>query len=71
MKKEKTTVTIPSALFQKVEKEIAASEFNSVEEYIIKALEEKLPQDQPSEKSLSTEEEEKIKERLRALGYMD
>jgi len=71
MTEGKSTVTIPTALYQKIEKEIADSEFKSVEEYIIKTLEEKLPKDSAGEDALSAEEEEKVKERLRALGYMD
>lgn len=69
MSEEKTTVTIPAKLYKKIENEVSDSEFKSVDEYIIKALEEKLPKDQAE--SLSADEEEKVKERLRALGYMD
>ena len=69
MAKDKKKVIIPTSLYEKVKEEIAGSEINSVDEYVINLLEEKLPKD--SGKNLSKEDEDKVKERLKALGYMD
>ena len=70
MEKETTVISIPKSLYQRVEKVLADLKADSVEDYIIKILEEKLPPAE-SESELSQAEEDKIKERLKALGYMD
>jgi len=69
MAKSKKKVFIPTLLYEKVEEEIASSETKSVDEYMIKLLEEKFLKD--SGGNLSNEDEDKVKERLKALGYMD
>lgn len=65
------SVSIPSALHKKIKVKIEGTEYSSVDSYVIKVLEDRLAQDEPESKSLSEEDEEKIKERLKALGYMD
>jgi ribosomal protein L19E len=69
MAKGKKKVFIPTSLYEKVEEEIASSEIKSVEDYVIKLLEEKFLKDSGGD--LSKEDEDKVKERLKALGYMD
>lgn len=61
-------IRIPRALYKKIEEEVKRSEdFKSVEEYVVFVLESALEE---SEEVYSPEEEEKVKERLRALGYL-
>ena len=69
MDNEYTTVEIPTDLYKMIEEKIKKTEESSVAEFITALLKEKLSSDQSE--SLSNEDEEKIKERLKALGYMD
>ncbi len=69
MAKDKRKVIISTSLYEKVKEEIAGSEINSVDEYVINLLEEKILKDSGGD--LSKEDEDKVKERLKALGYMD
>ncbi|MCJ7579180.1 MAG: CopG family transcriptional regulator [Candidatus Aminicenantes bacterium] len=71
MDKEYTPVEIPSDLYKQIEEKIKKSEVSSVADFITKLLKDNLPIDQPETDSLSSEDEEKVKERLKALGYMD
>jgi len=69
MAKDKKKIFIPTLLYEKIEQEIASSEIKSVEDYVIKLLEEKFLKDSGGD--LSKEDEDKVKERLKALGYID
>ena len=67
MSEETKTITIPGDVYTKIKEKIKESGEEFVDEYIIKVLKENLGMDD----GLSTEDEEKVKARLRALGYMD
>ena len=69
MEKDKSQISIPKDLYKKIEEEIKGSDVNSVDEYVVRLLREKLPGG--SDDSFSKEDEEKVKERLKALGYID
>ena len=71
MDKEFTTVEIPTDLYDQIEEKIKNTEGLSVADFILTLLKEKLSKDQKETDSLSSEDEEKVKERLKALGYMD
>jgi len=71
MEKEFMTISIPTSLYKKIEEKIKGSEFSSVSSYVTKVLREKLAQEEKSTEVFTPEEEEKIKERLKALGYID
>lgn len=71
MEKEFTTVSIPTSLYKEIEEKIKDSEITSVSSYITKVLRGKLSQKEESVEALSKEDEEKVKERLKALGYID
>jgi len=72
MDKEFTDIPIPTTLVKQIEEKIKGSDIASVQDFVVKVLKENLPQsdDAPAE-GLSQEEEDKVKERLKALGYMD
>lgn len=70
-KKELKEVSIPASLYEKIEEKIKGSDIDSVSSYMIKVLEESLSKGEGTEESLSKEDEEKVKERLKALGYLD
>jgi Arc/MetJ-type ribon-helix-helix transcriptional regulator len=71
MEKEFTPVSIPTSLYKKIEEKIKGTEFSSVSSYVTKVLRESLSKNEENKEVFSAEEEEKIKERLKALGYID
>jgi len=65
-------IKIPAELYEKIEKRVKNTEFKSVDEYVTYVLREVLASLEEEEEQVFTkEEEEKVKERLRALGYLD
>lgn len=70
-KKKLKEVSIPTSLYEKIEEMIKGSGIDSVSSYVIKVLEENISKGEGTTASLSKEDEEKVKERLRALGYLD
>jgi Arc/MetJ-type ribon-helix-helix transcriptional regulator len=71
MEKESISVSIPASLYKKIEEIIKGTEEASVANYIAKVLREKLAQEEKKGEAFSQEDEEKVKERLKALGYID
>ena len=71
MKEERKAVLLPAELYNRVGERAKATGFGSVEEYVSFVLEEVLKEDEEAEKAFSPEEEEEVKKRLRALGYLD
>ena len=68
-----TTVSIPIQLYEKIKNRIKGTGFTSVSDYVTYVLREVLASIEMEEKEevFTKEEEEKVKERLRALGYLD
>lgn len=71
MEKESTDVPIPTSLYKKIKEKIKGSKNETVSSYVTKILSENLSKEKGSEEAFSKEDEEKVKERLKALGYMD
>jgi CRISPR/Cas system type I-B associated protein Csh2 (Cas7 group RAMP superfamily) len=71
MEKEFENVSIPTILYKKIEEKIKGSETKSVVSYVTKVLRESFSKEELTEEGLSKEDEEKVKERLKALGYLD
>ena len=70
--KKFTTVSIPSPLFKKVEERIKGTGFTSVSSYVAYVLREIIAEEETEEEEpFSEEDKERVKERLRALGYID
>jgi Arc/MetJ-type ribon-helix-helix transcriptional regulator len=68
-------VEIPKDLFEKINERIDGIEFKSVSEYVTFVLEEVVSEDgdeeeDEAEEIYTKEDEEKIKERLKGLGYL-
>ncbi len=70
MDKELMAVSIPASLYRKIEETIKGTGESSVEDYVTKVLREKLSQMAPGE-AFTKEDEDKVKARLKALGYID
>jgi len=69
--KKYTTVSIPIPLYNKVKAKIKDTGFTSVSDYVVYVLRELMTEERQSEETFSKEDEEKVKSRLRALGYME
>ncbi len=71
--KKFTTISIPTALAEKIKKKIEGTGFHSLSSYVTYVLRELLAsmEEEGAGEALTKEEEEKIKEKLRALGYLD
>ncbi|RMF54577.1 CopG family transcriptional regulator [Candidatus Woesearchaeota archaeon] len=71
----KVSVSIPKSLAEKIEKRVKDSDFKDIDEYVAYVLEQVISkiesEDNPKEEAYSAEDEEKVKERLRSLGYLD
>lgn len=67
-----TTVSIPRPLFNKLRKQIEGTGFTSVSSYVTYVLREIIAERrEEEERAFTKEDEEAVKKRLRALGYID
>ena len=71
MENELTNISIPTTLYKEIETKIKDTDVASVEDYVIKVLKDSLSKSEKEGEGLSKDEEDKVKERLKALGYMD
>ena len=62
-------VFLSTDLYDRIDKKAKSAGFSSVEEYVISVLEDVLEEE--TDVIYSKEEEEEVKRRLRALGYLD
>lgn len=69
-KKKFTSVSIPTFLFQKIQERMGRSGFPSVSSYVAYVLREILTEAKP-DGLLTRDDAEKVKDRLRSLGYID
>ena len=73
-KVEYTTVSIPKPLAEKIKERMKGTGFSSVSSYVTYVLRQVLSSieaDERSKQAFTKEEEEKVKQRLRDLGYID
>ena len=61
-------VTFPEALYHQIEAKAKEEGFKEVDAFVIKKMEEIVGK---ADDALSDDDEEKVKARLKALGYMD
>ena len=72
-----TTISVPKVLADKIKKRMEGTGFNSVSSYVTYVLRQVLSNVESSEQqskpkeAFSEEDEHKVKERLRSLGYLD
>lgn len=67
---ENMKIEIPASLYRKIEERIKGTGFTTVSSYVVYVLREVLAEDE-EEEEFTEEDEEKVKERLRSLGYLD
>ncbi|MFX0073669.1 MAG: ribbon-helix-helix domain-containing protein [Candidatus Hermodarchaeota archaeon] len=73
-KVEYTTVSIPKPLAEKIKEQMKGTGFPSVSSYVTYILRELLSAKEEEKKvkeAFTKDEEERVKERLRRLGYID
>ena len=73
-KVEYTTVSIPKILAEKIKERMKGTGFSSVSSYVTYVLRQVLSSIEEEEKSkqaFTKDEEDKVKQRLRDLGYID
>jgi hypothetical protein len=71
MPKKRKKISIPVSIFNRIEELADKAKVDSAEEYIVSILEEKIAENQGKNDEFSKEDEEKVKKKLKALGYMD
>jgi len=71
MEKEFSDIAIPTSLYKKIEEKIKGTEMTSVASYVTKVLNDSLLKKEEAKDAFTKEEEEKVKDRLKALGYID
>ena len=71
--KKFTTISIPTPLADKIKKRIEGTGFTSLSSYVTYILREVLSgmNEEEDEEAFTKEDEERVKDRLRALGYLD
>lgn len=65
-----TSISVPVSLFNKVKERIKETGFTSVSSYTTYILREIVAHDDSSRPPFAKEDEKKVVERLKALGYM-
>lgn len=69
-----TTVSIPKPLVEKIKERMKGTGFPSVSSYVtyvIRQVISSIEEEEHSKEAFTKEEEEKVKQRLRDLGYID
>jgi hypothetical protein len=67
---ETKAVPLPADLYDRIEDRAKSTGFGSVEEYVTFVMQEVLKEDE-QQPAFSREEEEEVKKRLKALGYLE
>ncbi|MFX0039684.1 MAG: CopG family transcriptional regulator [Promethearchaeota archaeon] len=73
-KVEYTTVSIPKPLAEKIKERMKGTGFSSLSSYVIYVLRQvisSIEEEEKNKQAFTKEEEERVKQRLRDLGYID
>lgn len=68
--KKTKAVNLPAGLYDKIDERARSTGFGSVEEYVTFVMEEVLKEDD-TQPAFTKEDEEEVKKRLKALGYLE
>ncbi len=69
--KKSINVPIPAPLFKQIEQRLKGTNFKSVPDYVSYVLAEVVSEEEAEVESFTKQDEENVKGRLRALGYLD
>jgi len=68
---EKKAIYVPAEMYDRIKERAEATNFGSIEEYVTFVLSEVLKEEAEEEVTLDRNQEEEVKKRLRALGYLE
>jgi len=69
---DEINVGIPKKLYEKIERKLKGTEFRSVSDYVAFVLTElMIAEGQDESAQMSEQDDKKVKDRLKSLGYMD
>lgn len=73
MDRKHTTITIPRPLYEKLKSRIEKTGFSSVSDYVTYVLRQLVSslEEENKKQEFSKKDEETVKKRLKALGYLD
>jgi division protein CdvB (Snf7/Vps24/ESCRT-III family) len=72
MTDEKVTINISKEISEKIKKRIKGTGFETIDSYVEYVLKEVISDlEEETDEDFTKEDEEKVKDRLRALGYLD
>lgn len=66
-----TTISIPMPLANKIKKRIDGTGFTSLSSYVTYVLREVISSDEEKDEAFSKNDEKRVKNKLRSLGYLD
>lgn len=66
-----TTISIPMPLANKIKKRIKGTGFTSLSSYVTYVLREVISSDEGKDEAFSKNDEKRVKNKLRSLGYLD
>ena len=66
-----TTISIPMPLANKIKKRIDGTGFTSLSSYVTYVLREVMSSDEEKDEAFSKNDEKRVKNKLRSLGYLD
>jgi Arc/MetJ-type ribon-helix-helix transcriptional regulator len=66
-----TTISIPMPLANKIKKRIDGTGFTSLSSYVTYVLREVMSSDEEKDEAFSKDDEKRVKNKLRSLGYLD
>lgn len=70
--KKFTTISIPTPLAEKIKKRIKGTGFTSLSSYVTYVLREVISGvEEENEEAFSKDDEKRVKDRLKSLGYLD
>ena len=68
--KDSKALLLPLELYKQMEKQAKVAGFRTVDEYAISLLEKAAKEESTENDSISKDEDEEVKKRLRSLGYL-
>lgn len=71
LEEELASIAIPTSIYEKIKERIKDTGFTSVSSYVTHVLKEILAEERKKHEPSTREDEEEIKDRLRALGYIE
>lgn len=71
--RQTSTIAVPTAVYERIERRLSRSEFDTADEYATFVLEETLArvEDATDDETVTTVDQDEVETRLEALGYLE